>query len=94
MAAALASAPVVSQLTSLSLSMGTLSDEGAAELLQGQPLTHLRELDLSFHFMSDEMMLRIWTALEPAGVRVDLTMKHERQADEWDEDGRYIAASE
>lgn len=94
LAVALSSAPVVSQLTSLSLSMGTLSDEGAAALLQGQPLTHLRDLDLSFHFMSDEMMLRLWTALEPAGVRVDLTAKQERDADEWDEDGRYIAASE
>lgn len=64
MAAALASATVVPQLTSLSLAMGTLSDEGVEALLQGQPLTHLRELDLSFHFIGDEMMLRIWTALE------------------------------
>ncbi|TFI20508.1 leucine-rich repeat domain-containing protein [Streptomyces sp. 4R-3d] len=94
LAAALAAAPVVPRLTSLSLAMGTLSDEGVEALLQGQPLTHLRELDLSFHFISDEMMLRIWTALEPAGVRVDMTAKHQRQADEWDEDGRYIAASE
>ncbi|MFI6083342.1 STM4015 family protein [Streptomyces sp. NPDC051217] len=94
LAAAFASAPVVPQLTSLSLSMGTLSDEGVEALLQGQPLTHLRELDLSFHFISHEMMLRIWTALEPEGVRVDLTMKHQREPDDWDEDGRYIAASE
>lgn len=94
LAAALASATVVPQLTSLSLSMGALSDTGAEALLQGQPLTHLRELDLSFHFISHEMMLRIWTALEPAGVRVDLTMKHQPETDDWDEDGRYIAASE
>ncbi|MFE6030168.1 STM4015 family protein [Streptomyces niveus] len=94
LAAALASAPVVPQLTSLSLSMGTLSDEGVEALLQGQPLTHLRELDLAFHFISHEMMLRIWTALEPEGVRVDLTMKHHPEPDDWDEDGRYIAASE
>lgn len=94
LAAAIASAPVVPRLTSLSLSMGTLSDAGVEALLQGQPLTHLRELDLSFHFISHEMMLRIWTALEPAGVRVDLTSKHQREPDDWDEDGRYIAASE
>nr|WP_241671837.1 STM4015 family protein [Streptomyces sp. IB2014 016-6] len=94
LASALASAPVVPQLTSLSLSMGALSDDGVEALLQGQPLTHLRELDLSFHFISHEMMLRIWTALEPAGVRVDLTMKHHPEPDDWDEDGRYIAASE
>ncbi|MFI6695275.1 STM4015 family protein [Streptomyces sp. NPDC050433] len=94
LAAALATATIVPQLTSLSLSMGTLSDTGVEALLQGQPLTHLRELDLSFHFISHDMMLRIWTALEPAGVRVDLTMKHQREPDDWDEDGRYIAASE
>ncbi|MFD3525184.1 STM4015 family protein [Streptomyces sp. NPDC058653] len=94
LASAIASAPVVPQLTSLSLSMGTLSDDGVEALLQGQPLTHLRELDLSHHFISDPMMLRIWTELEPAGVRVDLTSKHERDPSDWDEDGRYIAASE
>lgn len=94
LAAAIASAPVVPQLTSLSLSMGTLSDDGVEALLQGQPLTHLRDLDLSFHFIGHEMMLRIWTALEPAGVRVDLTTRHQAEPDDWDEDGRYIAASE
>ncbi|WP_308426669.1 STM4015 family protein [Streptomyces camponoticapitis] len=94
LAGAVASATVVPQLTSLSLSMGALSDEGAAALLEGQPLTHLQELDLSFHFMSQEMMLRLWTALEPAGVRVDLSVRHQPEPDDWDEDGFYIAASE
>lgn len=47
--------------------MGTLSDEGAEALLHGQPLTHLEELDLSHHFLSHDMMLRIWTSLEPRG---------------------------
>ncbi|GHA94726.1 hypothetical protein GCM10010392_21760 [Streptomyces clavifer] len=97
LAAALASAPVVPRLTSLSLSLGMLTDEGAEALLHGQPLTHLRELDLSHHFLSHAMMLRLWTELEPRGVRVDLTA---RQVDdggnpEWgQEHGRYIAVSE
>ncbi|WP_330174274.1 STM4015 family protein [Streptomyces sp. NBC_01498] len=94
LAVALGAATVVPQLTSLSLSMGTLSDDGAEALLQGQPLTHLHELDLSFHFLSHAMMLRLWTALEPAGVRVNLTVRHQAEPDDWDEDGRYIAASE
>ncbi|AEM82087.1 hypothetical protein Strvi_2363 [Streptomyces violaceusniger Tu 4113] len=101
MAAALASAPVVPRLTSLSLSMGTLSDAGAEALLHGQPLTHLHELDLSHHFLSDAMMLRIWTALEPAGVRVNLYGRQEEEDDGWgdaDEEhegsGRYIAVAE
>ncbi|MFD4898492.1 STM4015 family protein [Streptomyces sp. NPDC058411] len=96
LAAALASAPVVGGLTSLSLSMGTLGDEGAEALLSGQPLSHLRELDLSHHYLSQDMMLRIWTELEPQGVRVNLTGRQEEDADDgWDEEsGRYIAVSE
>ncbi|MEE4595719.1 STM4015 family protein [Streptomyces sp. DSM 41524] len=100
LAAAVASAAVVPQLTSLSLAMGTLSDEGAEALLHGQPLTHLKELDLSHHYLSDEMMLRIWRALEPAGVRVNLRGKQERDEEEWEDDdedgasGRYIAVAE
>ncbi|MFJ5227746.1 STM4015 family protein [Streptomyces sp. NPDC088400] len=99
LAAALASAPVVPRLTSLSLSMGTLSDEGAEALLNGQPLTHLTELDLSHHFLSHDMMLRIWTSLEPAGVRVNLYGRNDEEEpydwdDEDDHDGRYIAVAE
>ncbi|MFD8963941.1 STM4015 family protein [Streptomyces sp. NPDC059568] len=97
LAVALASAPVVARLTSLSLSMGMLTDEGVEALLQGQPLTHLRELDLSHHFLSHAMMLRIWTELEPAGVRVNLTARQEDDGGnpEWgQEHGRYIAVAE
>ncbi|MFJ9028187.1 STM4015 family protein [Streptomyces sp. NPDC102274] len=101
LAAAIASAPVVPRLNSLSLSMGTLSDEGAEALLHGQPLTHLKELDLSHHFLSEAMMLRIWTALEPAGVRVNLYGRNDREHDSWADDdeesgdgGRYIAVAE
>ncbi|MER5631901.1 STM4015 family protein [Streptomyces nitrosporeus] len=96
LAAALASAPVVSQLRTLKLSMGVLSDTGAEALLHGQPLTGLDELDLSHHFLSHAMMLRLWKALEPAGVRVDLSGRSEpdEDDDEEDGDGRYIAVSE
>ncbi|MFD5893073.1 MULTISPECIES: STM4015 family protein [unclassified Streptomyces] len=102
LAAALASAPVVARLTSLSLSLGTLGDEGVEALLAGQPLTHLRELDLSHHFLSHAMMLRVWTELEPHGVRVDLTSRQGDEEDDdpdWDEDedegdGRYVAVAE
>ncbi|RDG36822.1 STM4015 family protein [Streptomyces corynorhini] len=99
-AAAFATAPVVERLASLSLSMGTLSDTGAEALLGGRPLTHLKELDLSHHFLSHAMMLRIWTQLEPTGVRVNLIGRQEAEdysdvdymAD--DADGRYIAVAE
>ncbi|MER5551039.1 STM4015 family protein [Streptomyces sp. NPDC002793] len=95
-AAAVAHAPVVARLESLSLSLGTLGDAGAEALLNGQPLTHLRSLDLHHHFLSDAMTARIRETLEPAGVRVDLSGREEE--DEYDDDdegdGRYIAAAE
>ncbi|MFB8177207.1 STM4015 family protein [Streptomyces sp. NPDC055966] len=71
-AAAVASAPVVGQLEVLDLSMGVLSDDGAAALLDGRPLTHLRKLDLHHHFLSEPLQQRIRQALAPAGVEVDL----------------------
>ena len=64
-AAAVAAAPVVAGLDSLDLSMGELGDDGATALLSGQPLTHLRALDLGHHFMSEEMTRRVREVLGP-----------------------------
>ncbi|MFD3821030.1 STM4015 family protein [Streptomyces sp. NPDC058625] len=91
-AAAVAHAPVVARLASLRLSMGALGDEGAAALLGGQPLTHLRALDLHHHYLGDAMMLRVREALEPAGVWVDLS--EQEKDDEEDEGTRYVAVAE
>ncbi|MEU1184420.1 STM4015 family protein [Streptomyces sp. NPDC005820] len=94
-AAAVASAPVVARLTALHLGRGILTDTGAEALLAGQPLVHLEELDLHHHYLSDEMAGRIQQALEPQGVRVDVSGKVE--LDESDEDfpeERYVAAGE
>jgi hypothetical protein len=88
-AAALTGAPVVGRLSTLDLSLGVLSDVGAAALLAGQPLTHLRKLDLHHHFLSEEMMARLREELEPAGVELDLS-----DAQEGEIDGRFIAVSE
>ncbi|MFC6680091.1 STM4015 family protein [Nonomuraea ferruginea] len=86
-AAAVATAPVVARLESLGLSMGALTDAGAESLLTGQPLTHLRALDLHHHYLTASMMRRVADALP--GVRVDLS---EQETPE--EDWRYIAVSE
>lgn len=89
-AAALAHAPIVAQLESLDLSLGTLSDAGAAALLAGQPLTHLKRLDLHHHYLSEEMIDRLWQALP--GVEVDVS---ETEAGDPDDPGsRYVAVSE
>ena len=84
-AAAIAAAPVVARLESLSLSMGVLTDEGAESLLSGRPLTHLKRLDLHYHYLSDEMAERIRAALPD--VELDLS---DRQKDDW----RYVAVAE
>jgi hypothetical protein len=86
-AAVVAHAPVVAQLESLDLSLGTLGDEGAAALLAGQPLDHLRRLDLSHHYLSAEMQARVRQAWP--GVEINLADKQEEGR--W---GRYIAVAE
>ncbi|ODA75672.1 hypothetical protein APS67_000235 [Streptomyces sp. AVP053U2] len=78
----------MARLASLGLSMGALGDEGAAALPSGQPLTHLRALDLHHHYLGDAMVLRVREALEPAGVRGDLS----EQEQEEDEGTRYVVA--
>ena len=87
LAALLAHAPVVARLESLDLALGTLGDEGAAALLAGQPLTHLRRLDLHQHWISDEMIERLWQALPEVDINVD-----EQQVE--DGDGRFVAVGE
>ncbi|MEU4895921.1 STM4015 family protein [Streptomyces sp. NPDC044780] len=92
-AAAVAAAPVVAQLESLDLSMGVLTDEGAAALLDGQPLTHLKRLDLDHNYFSAAMEERLRTALEPSGVEVEMSEKGDEDED-GDEVFRYTAVSE
>ncbi|MER6136229.1 STM4015 family protein [Streptomyces sp. NPDC001815] len=89
-AAAVAGAPVVARLASLHLGLGTLTDTGAAALLSGQPLTHLEELDLNHHYLSDPLMRRLRETLEPFGVKVNL----DGQEQTGEEGDRYIAAGE
>lgn len=94
-AAAVASASVVARLDVLDLSMGTLGDDGAAALLGGQPLTHLKKLDLHHNYLSEPLRQRIRETLEPAGVEVDLD-QDDADFDE-DDDGtvhRYVAVGE
>ncbi|GAA5010331.1 hypothetical protein GCM10025734_54070 [Kitasatospora paranensis] len=87
-AAAVARAPVVARLEHLALGMGVLTDEGAAALLEGQPLTHLASLDLHHHYLSDGMQQRLTEALP--GVDVDLSEADDPE----DEEDRYVAVSE
>ncbi|MEK3795711.1 STM4015 family protein [Paenibacillus sp. FSL R7-0204] len=86
-AAALADAPILDQLHTLDMSLGTLSDTGAEALLASERVKGLKLLNLSHHFMSDEMMLR----LKNSGLPVDVS--DQQQADD-DDDWRYPSITE
>ncbi|MGW1547387.1 STM4015 family protein [Streptomyces sp. NPDC002346] len=91
-AAAVASAPVVAQLESLSLAMGTLGDLGAEALLAGQPLTHLTSLDLHHHYISDPWLDRLGGLLG-----ADRVNGEPNEVEYWDpdeDDERYVAVTE
>ncbi len=93
--AALASAPVVARLETLDVSMGVLTDDGATALLTGQPLTHLKKLDLHHNYIGAALRTRLLQTLEPAGVEVDVDAD-DAESDEED-DGtvwRFVAVGE
>lgn len=77
-ARAIATAPVVSSLEELSLRGGTLTDEGASALIDGQDLSHLRRLDLSHHFVSPEVGARL------SGVAADVDLSDAQETEEYD----------
>lgn len=86
-AAALADAPILDQLETLDLSLGTLSDTGAEALLASERIKGLKLLNLSHHYMTDEMVKR-W---KDSGLPVDVSDK--QQGDEED-DWRYPSITE
>lgn len=93
-AAGIAAAPVVARLETLDLSLGVLTDEGGAALLGGQPLTHLRTLDLHHNFLGDAVRQRLRETLESAGVTVELD-RGDADEDEWNgRVWRYVAVGE
>ncbi|MFI1933588.1 STM4015 family protein [Streptomyces sp. NPDC020330] len=94
-AAAVGSAPVVAQLETLALSMGTLSDTGGEALLNGQPLSHLSTLDLRHHYLTEPVLDRVRAACAPAVVEAgEAEDDYADPDDEDDEPERYVAVSE
>jgi len=86
-AVAVANAPIVDQLQTLDLSMGTLTDQGAEALILSEKIKKLDLLDLSYHYMSDDMVKR-W---EQSGLNVDIS--DQQDADD-DDDYRYPSLTE
>ncbi|MNC80058.1 hypothetical protein D3C75_1327220 [compost metagenome] len=67
--------------------MGTLSDEGGEVLLASERIKGLKALNLSHHYMSDEMLAR-W---QSSGLPADVS---DRQTSDDDEDWRYPSITE
>lgn len=51
-----AEAPILDQLETLDLSLGTLKDKGGTALLQSEKVKQLKKLDLHHHYMSKELI--------------------------------------
>lgn len=92
-AKAVVDAPVLEQLESLDLSMGTLSNAGGECLMESERIAGLKKLDLHHHFMSDDLMARF----EQWGPSQGLDLKVDRDNADFEEgeDGyRFVAVGE
>lgn len=75
----------ISQISTLDLSMGTMTDKGGQMLLEGLPkYPNIKKLELAHHFLSEDMMERFE---ELPGIEVNLDDPQE--ADEYDGDIYY-----
>ena len=79
-AAAVLDSKYISRITTLDLSMGSLTDEGGQLLLEriGQ-YANIRELNLEYHYLSDEMMEKL------SGLSgITVSVGDQREADSYD----------
>ncbi|MDO4167923.1 MAG: STM4015 family protein, partial [Eubacteriales bacterium] len=74
----------IDQLHVLDLSQGTLTDKGGKLLLAQLPAhSGIQELDLQYHFLSDEMMEKL------AALPIDVNVEEQNEPDEYDGDLYY-----
>lgn len=67
------------QITELALSMGSLSDEGGALLLEEVPKhPNIVSLDLEYHYMSEEMMEQL------SELPIEVNVEDQQEDDEYD----------
>ena len=73
LAKAIATAPILTRVRALDLSMGTLGDEGALALLASPKIKTLKFLNLRRHFMTPEVMGQF----KKLGIEVDVSDREE-----------------
>lgn len=82
----IAGAPILEQLETLDLSLGTLTDEGGRALLASDQIKKLKKLDLHYHYLSNEVMKEF----KHLGILVDVTEQQKTEDDRY----RYPAVTE
>lgn len=87
-AVAIASAPLLGRLKGLDLSMGTLSDVGGQTLLDSPGVRGLQHLNLRHSYLSEAMAGKL------RKLGIDVNVRDRQEADEDDEDYRYVEVSE
>jgi hypothetical protein len=83
----IATAPVLTRLDVLDLSLGVFTDEGALALITSPYIKNLKKLDLHYHFCSEAMVKKL-QELAKDGMQVDTS---ERQTER---DWRFVAVGE
>jgi hypothetical protein len=85
----LAEEPLVAQLDTLDLSLGTIGDLGAVAVLNHTQLGNLKRLDLSHHYISEENQAKL------KALPFEVVLDDPQEADEDDgESYRYVAVGE
>lgn len=90
---AIVGSPIIDSLSVLDISMGTLSDVGAEQLLNCSAISNLDILNLSDNFISEEMVKKICDRLSKFDVRV-LVDRQEKENDDTYIHGRYCTVTE
>lgn len=72
------------QIKRLELSMGSLTDQGGQKLLDQLPgFPNIQELDVHYHYLSDDMMEKL------EKLPMDVDVEEQNEPDEWDDEVYY-----
>ena len=83
------SSPIINQLETLDLSLGTMTDEGGKALLSLPTDAKLKRVNLQYHFMSPKMLKEL------KKLPFTLNVKDRQEAEDWgDGEERFVAIGE